>query len=76
MSEVRYSLCPRCDACPEVVVAPDRVTIGETGNEVTLSIEEWNELVAAIQSGKLNIIAGPRSDTPACDCDCGCECCN
>lgn len=48
-----YSLCPNCDACPEVVVAPEEVTIGEAGNQVRLSAEEWNVLVAAIKEGEL-----------------------
>ncbi len=49
----RYSLCPNCDACPEVVVDGDSVTIGEGDNLVRLSVQEWNVLVAAIRGGDL-----------------------
>lgn len=53
MERVRMSLCPACDACPEVEVVGDAVRIGEAGNEVRLRKAEWNVLVALIQSGKL-----------------------
>ena len=49
----RYSLCPNCDACPEVVVGDGVVTIGEDDNMVRLSPQEWNVLVDAIQRGDL-----------------------
>ncbi|GBD14965.1 hypothetical protein HRbin25_00852 [bacterium HR25] len=49
----RYSLCPACDACPEVVVYSDHVLLGEPGNQTRLTREEWNRLVAAIRSGEL-----------------------
>lgn len=52
-NEIRVSLCPDCDACPEVVVAEDAVTIGEAGNQVRLTHGEWNVLVAAVKSGDL-----------------------
>ena len=51
--ETRYSLCPNCDACPEVVVSDDGVTIGEGDNLARLSPQEWNVLVDAIQRGDL-----------------------
>ena len=73
--EVRYSLCPNCDACPEVVVSGDSVLIGEEGNEVRLSASEWNVLVSAVKEGRLTAVGAteesPRSDA----CGCGCECC-
>lgn len=53
MESLRMSLCPACDACPEVEIAGDAVRIGETGNEVVLGKDEWNVLVALIQSGRL-----------------------
>ena len=53
MEGVKVSLCPACDACPGVEVAGDAVRIGETGNEVVLKKDEWNVLVALIQSGRL-----------------------
>ena len=55
-NEIRLSLCPNCDACPEVVVAEDAVTIGEGGNQVRLAHAEWNVLVAAIKAGDLDEI--------------------
>ena len=53
MKRLKVSLCPACDACPEVEVAGDEVRIGEAGNEVMLKKDEWNVLVGLIQSGKL-----------------------
>lgn len=53
MPETRYSLCPNCDACPEVVIAFDIVTIGEAGNQVRLSPLEWNVLVNGVKNGVL-----------------------
>ncbi len=53
MEGVKVSLCPACDACPEVEVVGATVRIGETGNEVVLTKDEWNVLVALIQSGRL-----------------------
>ncbi len=51
--ETRYTLCPACDACPEVVITEEGVTIGEDGNLVRLRKEEWNELVDAVLRGDL-----------------------
>lgn len=53
MTENRISLCPACDACPEVVLEGSEVRIGEPGNLVVLTKKEWNELVQLIQSGRL-----------------------
>ena len=39
---------------PEVEVARDEVRIGEAGNLATLKKDEWNVLVAPIQSGQLS----------------------
>ncbi len=73
MNETRYSLCPACDACPEVVIAEDSVVIGEAGNQVRLSTEEWNVLVAGVKNGKLGSADGKAESRAICAC--GCECC-
>jgi hypothetical protein len=49
----KFSLCPACDACPEVEIQPDEVSIGEAGNLVVLKRAEWNVLVELIQSGQV-----------------------
>ena len=49
----RFSLCPQCIACPEVVIEGDTVRIGEDENTVVLKKAEWNVLVDAIRSGQL-----------------------
>ncbi len=56
METITMSLCPACGACPEVVIEPDAVRIGEADNIVRLSHAEWNELVALIRSDKLPAI--------------------
>jgi hypothetical protein len=61
MKAIRLSLCPNCDACPEVVATSEAVTIGEEGNQVRLSPDEWNVLVAAIKAGDLDVIDPPAS---------------
>ena len=71
MPEILYSLCPNCDACPEVVIGDDAVTIGEEGNQVRLSVQEWNVLVSGVKSGSLAATGG---DSRA-GCECGCDCC-
>jgi len=53
MEGVKVSLCPACDACPEVHMLGDRVRIGEADNEVELKKDEWNVLVELIRSGTL-----------------------
>ncbi len=67
MEALRYSLCPNCDACPEVVVNEDTVLIGEDTNQVRLSAEEWNELVSAIREGRLGPVGVVGAPV---DCDC------
>ena len=49
----RYSLCPACSACPEVVIDGDHVRIGEDPNTAVLTKDEWNVLVGLIRSGQL-----------------------
>ena len=53
MENVKMSLCPACDACPEIEIAGDEIRIGETGNLAILKKDEWNVLVDLIQSGQL-----------------------
>ena len=53
MEPVTFSLCPECDACPEVVIEAEGVSIGEAGNIVRLSHAEWNQLVRLVHSGRL-----------------------
>ena len=53
MVQVTHSLCPACDACPEVTVLADRVRIGEPGNEVVLTPDEWNVLVDLVRAGRV-----------------------
>ncbi len=71
MNEVRYSLCPNCEACPEVVVQDGAVLIGEQGNQVRLTTDEWNALVDGVRSGAL----APLSDPTNIVCAHGPECC-
>ena len=52
----RYSLCPKCDACPEVTLTGSGAIIGEDDNVVRLSKDEWNVLVDAIARGELGRI--------------------
>lgn len=49
----QVSLCPACGACPTVDLYDTEVRIGETGNQVRLTREEWNGLVEKIRSGEL-----------------------
>ncbi len=72
--DVRYSLCPSCDACPEVVISEDSVVIGEDGNQVRLSTGEWNVLVAAVKEGRLQTV-GAADETRDDGSGCGCGCC-
>jgi hypothetical protein len=69
MSETRFSLCPKCDACPEVVISDRIVTIGEEGNQVRLSAEEWNVLVAGVREGLIGSVS-TEAPPPAGDCRC------
>ena len=53
MERLKMSLCPACDACPEIEIAGDEIRIGETGNLAILKKDEWNVLVDLIRSGQL-----------------------
>jgi hypothetical protein len=59
METITFSLCPECDACPEVVIEAEGVRIGEADNTVRLSHAEWNQLVALVRSGRLPAVAQP-----------------
>jgi hypothetical protein len=54
MEPIRFTLCPDCDACPEVEITDQGVKIGEKENTVRLSHTEWNELVQLIKRGDLS----------------------
>ena len=56
MEPKKFSLCPLCTECPEVVITDDAVTIGEDANTVRLSHAEWNELVSLIKRGEVSEI--------------------
>jgi hypothetical protein len=56
MEPITFSLCPECDACPEVTIDADGVRIGEDENIVRLSHAEWNQLVGLVRSGKLTAV--------------------
>jgi len=72
--DLRYSLCPNCDACPEVVISGDSVLIGEEGNQARLSASEWNVLVEAVKEGRLQAVGPTDEIAPdsGSGCDCGC----
>ncbi len=52
----KVSLCTECQHCPVVELASDKVRIGEEGNLVVLSREEWNTLVEKIKTGELKAL--------------------
>ena len=54
MEEVKFTLCPHCNECPEVEITDEGVRIGEDANTVRLSHAGWNELVALIKRGDLH----------------------
>lgn len=56
MEPIKFSLCPHCTECPEVVITSEGVTIGEAANTVRLSHAEWNELVSLIKCGEVHEI--------------------
>lgn len=75
MKEIRYSLCPNCDACPEVVIGDEAVLIGEEGNQVRLTSAEWDVLVSAVKEGSLEMSGASVKSATGSNCGCGCECC-
>ena len=57
MEPKKFSLCPLCTACPEVVITDEGViTIGEDANTVRLSRDAWNKLIRLIKQGELHEI--------------------
>ena len=52
----KFSQCAVCEACPEVVITDEEVTIGEDTNLVRLSHAESNELVLLIKRGEVGEI--------------------
>ena len=50
------SLCKDCHCCPVVELAEAEVRIGEEGNLVKLTKEEWNTLVGKIKAGELEAL--------------------
>lgn len=70
MAELRLSLCPDCQNCPEVVVRESGVLIGEGPETVALTPEQWNELVTAVLEGRLGKLPLDRAER--CECGCGC----
>jgi hypothetical protein len=53
MERIKVTLCPACGACPAVEITEEDVTIGEYTNIVTLTHEQWNDLVGRIRRGEL-----------------------
>lgn len=53
--------------CPTVEVTQNEVTIGEVGNLVKLTTEQWNLLVDKVKAGEL---------TSICGCGCGGSVCS
>lgn len=47
------TLCPECDACPEIKLYDSEIIIGEQGNMVKLKLDAWNTIVEKIQSGEI-----------------------
>ena len=57
MEPRKYTLCPHCTECPEVVITDEGViTIGEDEKTARLSRDAWNELVRLIKQGELHEI--------------------
>ena len=52
----KVSLCRDCQSCPAVELSEAEVRIGEDGNLVKLSKEEWNALVEKVKAGELRTL--------------------
>lgn len=48
----RYEFCSSCDKCPVVEITDESVTIGEEGNKVCLTHDQFADLKQAILDGK------------------------
>ncbi len=59
----RFSLCPQCSECPEVVIDGNTVRIGEDENTAVLKKDEWNVLVEPdpVGSARTGLSDGPRA---------------
>ena len=53
MEPIKVSLCPDCEHCPCVEIDNNGVRIGEDANTVTLTHQQWNDLVARVRRGEL-----------------------
>ncbi|MGH7985908.1 MAG: hypothetical protein ACREQX_06435 [Candidatus Binataceae bacterium] len=53
MERTKVTLCPECGKCPSVEIDSNAVRIGEDANMVTLTHEQWNDLVSRVQRGEL-----------------------
>ncbi len=51
---MKVFLCGEGGHCPAVDIQRTQVSIGETGNQVTLNKDQWNALVTKIKSGELD----------------------
>lgn len=52
----KVSLCSSCSCCPAVEVTDREVRIGEEGNMVRLTCQEWNTLVEKVMAGELKAV--------------------
>lgn len=52
----KVSLCQDCHCCPSVELSEAQVRIGEEGNLVRLTREQWNALVEKIKAGELKAL--------------------
>jgi len=51
-----FVLCPACGACPTIDVYQEEVRIGEPGEQVKLTKDQWNALVEKIRGGELTAL--------------------
>ncbi|MGH9343600.1 MAG: hypothetical protein ACRD19_07560 [Terriglobia bacterium] len=56
MEPIKVRLCPECGKCPSIEIDDNGVRIGEESNIVTLTHEQWNDLVARVRRGELTAI--------------------
>lgn len=52
----KVTLCQDCHCCPAVELDGNAVRIGEEGNLVVLTKEEWNILVEKVKTGELGAL--------------------
>ena len=51
-----FVLCPACGACPTIDVYEHEVRIGEPGEQVRLTKDQWNALVEKVRKGELSTV--------------------